>query len=249
VPFRDPLAGLASATSLRKAILAPEFCILNSDYHSMPDRILVTFALRQEGYPFARNLRQRTVKNGLILGLLGGRETAVCWLGIGVEKPSLFARLVAESRPQLVINSGFAGGVRSLLEPGDFVLATNYSSQELIEKLLTSELFSARGKLISVKRIASSETKTQLSQDSKVLAIDMESERMTAICRNMSIPYLTARMISDRWDEAIPALFADGKLRGPSDLLHAIHFARRMLVLRERLAARLRRLIEEVSAP
>jgi nucleoside phosphorylase len=216
-------------------------------YLSMRDRILVTFALRQEGSPFARNLRRRAVKNGLVLGLLGNRETAVCWLGVGVENPGLFARLVAESQPQLIINSGFAGGVRSLLEPGDFVLATNYSSQEIVEKLGTSNLFSAQGKLISLRRIASPETKAQLSLDSKVLAIDMESEQMTAICRNMSVPYLTARMISDRSDEAVPTLFIDHRIRGPSDILHAIYFAGRMLVLRERLASRLRRLIEEVA--
>jgi nucleoside phosphorylase len=215
----------------------------HEDY-SMRDRTLVTFALRQEGYPFARNLRRRTVKNGLILGLLGTRETAVCWLGIGVENADLFARRVAESQPRLVINSGFAGGVRSLLEPGDFILATNYSSQEVIEKLGTSNLFSARGKLISVKRVASPETKAQLGLDSNVLAIDMESERMTAVCRNMSVPYLTARMISDRSDEAVPKLFIDHKIRAAGDILQAIQFAGRMLVLRERLAARLRRRID-----
>jgi nucleoside phosphorylase len=213
----------------------------------MRNPTLVTFALRQEGYPFIRNLKQRTVSNCLVLGLLGNRETAVCWLGIGVEKPDSFARFIAELQPRLVINSGFAGGVRSLLEPGDFVLATNYSSQEIVEKLRTSNLFSARGKFVSVKRIANPETKAQLRRDSKVLALDMESERMTAICRDLSVPYLTARMISDRSDEAVPKLLVDHKIRGPSDIGQAIHFAGRILVLRERLAARLKTLIEEVN--
>jgi nucleoside phosphorylase len=213
----------------------------------MRNPTLVTFALRQEGYPFVRNLKRRTVSNGLVLGLVGNRETAVCWLGIGVENADSFARFIAELQPRLVINSGFAGGVRSLLEPGDFLLATNYSSQEIVEKLRTSNLFSARGKFVSVKRIANPETKAQLRQDSKVLALDMESERMTAICRDLSVPYLTARMVSDRRDESVPKLFIDHKIRGPSDIGHAIHFAGRMLVLRERLAARLKTLIEEVN--
>jgi nucleoside phosphorylase len=214
----------------------------------MRDGTLVTFALRQEGYPFARNLTQRTVQNGLVFGCLGTREIAVCWLGIGIKNIDLFARIVDKLRPELIINCGFAGGVRSLLEAGDFVLATNYSSQEIVERLDTSNLFSARGNFVSVNGIADPEAKARLSAKGHVLAIDMESERVAAICRKISAPFLTARMISDRSDQAIPRLFTGRKMRNPADIVHAIHFAGRMLVLRERLAARVGRLIHEVAS-
>jgi nucleoside phosphorylase len=209
-------------------------------------KILVTFALRQEGYPFSRKLAQRTVRNGLVLGRLGTGEIAVCWLGIGVENDDLFAHIVAELQPQLVINSGFAGGVRSLLEVGDFVLAKNYSSEEIFERVERSKLFSARGNLVTVRGIAGPETKARLSLEGNVLAIDMESDRLATVCRSIPVPFLTARMISDRSDEAVPRLFIDREVRGPNDILHAIHFAGRMLVLRERLATRLVHLVEEV---
>jgi nucleoside phosphorylase len=214
----------------------------------MRDGTLVTFALRQEGYPFARKLTKRTGKDGLVFGCLGTREIAVCWLGVGLKNIDLFARIVDKLRPEFVINSGFAGAVRSLLEPGDFVLATNYSSQEIVERLDASNLFSARGEFVIVNGIADSEAKARLSAKGHVLAIDMESERVAMICRKISSPFLTARMISDRSDEAIPKLFTGQKMREHKDIVHAIRFAGRMLVLRERLAAKVGRLIEEVAS-
>jgi len=201
-------------------------------------KILITFALRQEGYPFAMKLAQRTVRNGLVLGCLGTREIVVYWLGIGVKKVDLFARVVAELGPHLVVNSGFAGGVRSLLEAGDFVLAKNYSSQEILEKVKASKLFSAIGNFATVEEIADSETKARLSLQGNVLAVDMESEQVATFCRSMSVPFLTAKMISDRSDEAVPRLFIGRPVRNLNDIFDAIHFGGRMLVLRERLATR-----------
>jgi nucleoside phosphorylase len=208
---------------------------------------LVTFALPQEGYPFVRKLKRRAVRRGLVLGHLGTREIAVCWVGIGVKNIDLFASAVSELQPHLIIHSGFAGGIRSLLESGDFVLATNYSSPEILGRVRGSDLFSAIGKLASVSAIAGPETKARLRLEGDILAVDMESEKAAAVCRKISVPFLTARMISDRSDEAVPRMFAGGKLRGADDVFHAIRFAGRMLVLRERLATRLSQLIEELE--
>ena len=167
---------------------------------------LVTFALPQEGYPFARRLKRRAVRKRLVLGYLGAREIAVCWLGVGVRNIDLFARVVSELQPRLIIHSGFAGGVRSLLEAGDFVLAKNYSSPEILERARASHLFSAIGRLASLSAIAGPETKARLRLEGDALAIDMESERAAAACRKFRVPFLTARMISDRSDNFVPSL-------------------------------------------
>jgi nucleoside phosphorylase len=210
-------------------------------------RILVTFALRQEGYPFARKLSQRAVRNGMVLGRLGTWEIAVCWLGIGFERLDLFASAASEVQPGLIINSGFAGGIRSLLEAGDFVLARNHSSPELLEGVGGSHLFLARGNFASATRIVGPETKDCLKLQSNALAVDMESERLATACRKSSIPFLTARMISDRSDEAVPRLLIGRGVRSLDDIFQAARFAGRMLVLRERLATQLCRLIEEFA--
>jgi len=75
----------------------------------------------------------------------------------------------------------------------------------------------------------------------------MESERLTSFCRENSVPLLTARMISDRSDEAIPGLLVGQGMRTAGDILQAVRFAGRMLFLRERLANRVGQLIEELG--
>jgi nucleoside phosphorylase len=210
----------------------------------MQGKILVTFALFQEGYPFARRLTQRTRKDGVVFGRFGAVEIAVCQLGIGVKSRDRFARIISEIRPRLVISSGFAGGVLSLLRTGDFVLSTNFSSPDLAEHF--SRSFSASGRFVNVTQVATPETKSRLGLEGDVLAVDMESEQVAQICQEASVSVLTARMISDRSDESIPRIFIGQKARGLHDILDAVRFAGRMLILREKLATRLGRLVERV---
>jgi nucleoside phosphorylase len=209
-------------------------------------KILVTFALLEEGYPFVRKLIRRSRKEGVIFGGLRNIEVAVCCLGIGLENSDRFSRVVSDLQPRLVINSGFAGAVLSLLKAGDFVLAKNFSSLEPSAGF--RGLFSASGDFLTVSEIAGPEMKSRLQINENVLAIDMESARVARVCRQISIPLLTARMISDRSDEALPVVFTGKRIRGAHDIFHAIRFAVRMLILRQKLAARLERLIEALAA-
>ena len=76
----------------------------------------------------------------------------------------------------------------------------------------------------------------QINAEDNVLAIDMESERIAAVCRNLSVPLVTARMISDRSDEEIPGVFLGKGVRRIKDISAAITFASRMIALRPKLA-------------
>ena len=116
-------------------------------------KILVTFALRQEGASFERRLTQRTAKSGLVRGHLESQEIAVYWLGTGVRDEDQFKSTLTDLRSDLVINSGFAGAVRSLLEPGDFVLAENFSSPELLKRLEKDRVFETRGRFVCVDAV------------------------------------------------------------------------------------------------
>jgi hypothetical protein len=58
---------------------------------------------------------------------------------------------------------------------------------------------------------------------------------------------ISARMVSDRYDERIPAVFLGKGIRRVRDISEAIAFAIRMLGLRRRLAARLVELIRAVE--
>ena len=174
---------------------------------------------------------------------------AVCWLGAGLRDVDLFKSILSGQRPELVINSGFAGAVRTLLEPGDFVLADNFSSPDLLKRLEAKPLFEARGKFLCVDTVADSATKTQINSAGDVFAVDMESARVDAVCRNLAVPLITARMISDRYDEEIPGLFLGKGIRRIQEISDAIAFANRMLALRRKLADRLQELIQAVKKP
>ena len=210
-------------------------------------KILVTFALRQEGISFERRLTQRTAKSGLVLGRLDSQEVAICWLGVGVRQEAEFKRILSESHFELVINSGFAGAVRTLLDPGDFVLAKNFSSPELSHRLESDHVFEASGNFLSVDSVADFATKTLASSEGSSIALDMESARVAAVCRDLAVPLVSARMISDRSNEEIPGVFLGQGIRRLKDIPEAVAFAGRMIVLRRRLADKLVELVRAVN--
>jgi nucleoside phosphorylase len=210
-------------------------------------RILVTFALRAEGASFEGRLTGRVSNGGRIVGSLDSREIAVSWLGIGVRNRRQFEDILTELGPDLVINSGFAGAVRTLLEPGDFVLAENFSSPDLLKRLETVRVFEAKGKFACVDAVADPAAKMRINSQGKFLALEMESAHVAAICQKFSVPLVSARMISDRYDEAVPGIFLGRPVRRTNDISDAIAFASRMIVLRHRLADRLTELIRALT--
>jgi nucleoside phosphorylase len=211
--------------------------------------ILVTFALRQEGVSFERRLIRRIPEFGSVFGHLEAQEVAVSWLGIGARNEERFKRFLTGFRPELVINSGFAGAVRTLLEPGDFVLAENYSSPELVRRLDKRCGFAARGRFVCVDTVADATAKMRFNSEGNIVAVDMESGPVAEVCRKLSVPLLSAKMISDRHNEEIPRLFLGKGIRQRKDLLEAITFAGRMIMLRRDLAARLVEVIRALSSP
>ena len=209
--------------------------------------ILVTFALPQEGSSFERKLARRDVQHDLTRGRLGANEIAVFRLGLGARLEDGFKRAVRELRSDLVINSGFAGAVRPLLEPGDFVLAENFSSPELSNWLGKTYFFTAKGSFAPVNEVADPAAKARLNSNRNIVALDMESAQVAAFCSELVVSCVSAKMISDRYDERIPEIFLGKRIRRMKDISDAIWFAGRMLVLRQRLADRLVELISVIA--
>lgn len=209
-------------------------------------KLIVTFALRQEGVSFERKLTHRVSRSGAIVGLLDRFEIAVTWLGVRLSHPNELKAMITDLRPEIVINSGFAGAVRTLLEPGDFLLADNLSSSELVVGLPKGRVFDGSGEFDCVDKIAEPEDKMRRNVEGRYIAVDMESARLAEICRKLSVPFITARMVSDSYDERIPRIFLGKGVGGLPDLLDAIRFAVRMISLRQRLADRLTGLIAQI---
>jgi hypothetical protein len=78
------------------------------------------------------------------------------------------------------------------------------------------------------------------------IALDMESAQVAALCSDLVVSYVSAKMISDRFDERIPEIFPGKRIRRLKEISDAIWFASRMLVLRQKLADRLVELISVV---
>ena len=134
------------------------------------------------------------------------------------------------------------------LNPGDFVLAENYSSAELVKRLEMSDAFlQARGQFACVDAVADSAAKMRLNAQGNILAVEMESAPVAEVCRKLSVPLLSAKMISDRYDEEIPGVFLGKGIRQTRDLLEAIAFASRMIMLRGNLADRVVELVRSLS--
>ena len=71
--------------------------------------------------------------------------------------------------------------------------------------------------------------------------------RSAEVCGKLSVPLLSAKMISDRQDEEIPKVFLGKGIRQKKDILEAVAFAGRMIMLRHKLADRVVELIRALS--
>jgi nucleoside phosphorylase len=193
----------------------------------------LVFALPEE----ARIVRRR------VRDVFGGQEVSLSFVGVGARHIAELERSIELTKPRMVISSGFAGATRSLLEPGDFVLATNYTDADIAESLSRQKVFDAAGPFVQVQQVASASAKWSLNHSPGALAVDMESAEIANLCRRTGLPLVTARMISDAMDEAIPAIFSKRRFSGLKDLGDAAVFAARMLRLTGKLADRLEALV------
>ncbi len=207
--------------------------------------ILTTFALPAEAQGFVARLRHRVRSGITLVGDWQGHQVGVVYLGIGLRHRDALERYLERWRPKLVLCSGFAGALRSLLHPGDFVAACNLSTPELITAHQTQ--FDALGDFLTVHTVASAQTKRQLARGGRHLALDMESAAVNELCHARGLPVLVARMISDGVNQEVPGLFLGRSPHGPRDFWEAGTFAGRMLRLRPRLADRLCGLIRQLD--
>jgi nucleoside phosphorylase len=205
--------------------------------------VLVVFALRAEARIFQRRLHRKRKGEVFFEGVMGGSRVGICFVGIRAAAIADLETAIQRLAPTLVISSGFAGATRSLLKPGDFLLASNYTTAHA--EIPVGSLVDATGLFCSVEQINGALEKKSLGEFS--VAVDMESIAIATVCDRHQIPLITARMISDSRDENIPSVFIGGKLRSVKDAVAAGEFALRMLRLTRLLADRLTRLISFVT--
>ncbi len=211
--------------------------------------IAVTFALSTESSTFIKQLRAQQI---------GADAVRVVHTGVGEAACTRAMReFLATNAPRLLISSGFAGALTDELGVGDILLAKNYTSARLLEQAR-----SAVGETTHVAVLATAAAITDAAADRAELAdrmgaiaVDMETAAIAQACREASLPMISLRAISDTPAAPMPAppqvLFdldaqrtdyarlALHVAKHPSSALRLIAFARRIAMVRERLATAL----------
>lgn len=179
--------------------------------------IVLTFALPDESGVFLKSLSGLRKEAGgplpLYFGRLDGLEVAVIHTGVGVvaARRSVSAFLSAH-RPELVVSSGFAGGLDPLLPFCAIVFPTNYSTPELLDTVRRlfqgdSSVFfgSLTTQLVPFESIPA---KRSLFLKSNAIAVDMETSPIAEACATAQIPFLSMRIISDTALQELPVSFS-----------------------------------------
>jgi adenosylhomocysteine nucleosidase len=231
--------------------------------------IAVTFALPAESAEFLRRLKNksRADRNGVALtrGAVDDRQVEILHTGVG-EKVSheRVAKLLQSQQFELLISSGFAGGLDDQLQLGDLLAAENFSTIDPAKTRSSfSELRIRTGNLLTVPvLIHSSEERRGIARTSGAAAVDMETEFIARACAARGIPLLSLRVITDTPQKLFPAppniLFDIAKQRTdltkvskffvthPHRIPRLVQFARRIALARKVLANALVKVLKDL---
>jgi len=125
--------------------------------------------------------------------------------GMGPERAhGTVAGWLRESRPMLVLNAGFAGGLNPALPAGTVLFATEHP--DWARRLRAAG--AVPGRFTTTTRILrTAAEKTELRRDTGADAVDMESEAVASACRAAGVPVAIVRAISDGADDDLPLDF------------------------------------------
>jgi adenosylhomocysteine nucleosidase len=177
---------------------------------------------------------------------------------------------LAAHQARAVIHIGFAGALTSSLRAGDLVVARNVrwanesfdASDSPLFQIATRIAGTHIGTAITVDEIiGEARAKQQLAArlaSAEIGCVDMESAAVARVCRELKIPYLIARAITDELAEDLPIDFnrcrtADGRVslpkvmlavsRRPRAIKGLIQLQRRAAMCADRLAVFIHRLL------
>jgi adenosylhomocysteine nucleosidase len=200
-------------------------------------RTLVCFAVKEEARPFQKLAAERT-------------DLQVVLTGMGQRQAERTLRVIlATEQPELVVSSGFAGGLRPELTTGAILFAVE--GQPELQTALTAA--GARpGRFHCVERVAATAAlKRELWLNTRADAVEMESKSICAVCAERNVPCAVVRVILDTANEDLPLDFNEvmgadeqlnyGKLAlklvtSPSKLLALWHLQKQSAAAAEILA-------------
>jgi adenosylhomocysteine nucleosidase len=173
--------------------------------------IAITFALPAESQGFLRSLRNKSRgdRNGIrtIRGKIDDRAIEVLHTGVGENVcRERVGKFLHDQHFDYLISAGFAGALNDQLQPGDLLLAKNFSTVRPDGNFPLSSVPIHIGDLLTVPALINSgEDRNKLALTSGAVAVDMETEFIARACAAHRIPVLSLRVISDTPKELFPA--------------------------------------------
>ncbi|MDQ2824789.1 MAG: hypothetical protein M3R29_05025 [Verrucomicrobiota bacterium] len=173
--------------------------------------IAIAFALPSESSDLTALLHERSPshsnKSKTVYGKIDNQSVAVSHTGVGRKNcEAKIDNFLQVARPDLLISSGFAGGVGEGLAVGDLILADNFSERQLLLKVQRVLRTARVAKLFtSTKIVDSTDERNAIARANGADAVDMETEVIAQACAMRSIPLLSLRVISDTPRQPFPA--------------------------------------------
>ncbi len=216
----------------------------------MPPQVSIALlaALPLEVRPFLRRSRARR-RRGLpwpawefaadgVRGLL-----ALSGMGARAAREAA-AQLIGQFRPQLLVSFGFAGGVTAELQPGDLVVGEAFYQYDpavgeppepvigpaprpalaaLLRALTTAGLSARAGSLVTSPYILNKAGQAGALKALAAPALDLESAAVAEVARDLGLPLLGLRAITDTAAEELPGFLASaGEQSGTVGLLEVL---------------------------
>ncbi|MFZ2727494.1 MAG: phosphorylase [Methylococcaceae bacterium] len=185
----------------------------------------IVVALREE----LPTLTQQRLVKGQVSKL--NETTLITYSGAGDNNARSAANLLLSSGATQLISWGCAAALNPKLKSGDLVLATaiisldnpsiriNNAWHNSVNHLLADKLTVHHGELLSSKVLINTcSEKQHLFENTKAIALDMESYAIAEVARNNNIPFLAIRVIADTATMALPkavsySLNSDGEVQ------------------------------------
>ncbi len=196
------------------------------------NRIAILAPMRSELRPLIRRLALKSSRSGghdLLWGTLGRVEIVATTTGIGTCAAARTTEKVLDSAPiQHLVVVGIAGGIGLSVEIGDLVVP------ELVIDLATGAEYrprgigdaEMRGTLVTSDRLLTDPAEIARLERQGVLAVDMETAAIAAVCERRQCRWSVFRAISDCADDGLidPAMASLAGLDGEPHLLALIRW-------------------------
>ena len=184
------------------------------------ERVAILAPMGSELRPMVGALSLKRSASGdrsFLAGRLGRIEIVATTTGIGTKAAALAAERILDSGPiRHLVVVGVAGGIGPSVDVGDLVVPQLVIDLSTGAEYRPSILGNAkpRGKLATSDELVSDPAQAARLERQSVIAVDMETAAIAAVCERRRCPWSVFRAISDRADDGStdPAVFG---LAGP----------------------------------